>query len=161
MSEAATNGRQQVQVVIISKMERECSELIKRIISFQNDDTYFEKDLNELQLKTEHLNKKLDELSNSHGTQLNLPVLNCSNMVHIKSFEADSSSKITETVESNRKRLKKEYHSFIERFLTTHQPTNNITVEKRGYVCALSSMLIHVDQQKVFSFIFRAGSFFF
>ncbi|CAF1548344.1 unnamed protein product [Didymodactylos carnosus] len=158
VTEAANNARQQNHQLIISEMERECGELTSKITSFRHNDNYFETDLQELQSTTEKLNENLNDLSSLHHIQLNLPTLDCSNMIHIKSIETHPLPEITKSNDSSMVKSKKEYSSFIERFLTTQQPSTNITTETQGYVCASSSMLIYVDNRRLYIFFFRRGS---
>jgi hypothetical protein len=159
VTEAANNARQQeVHLLLISEMERECSELTNKISSFQHNDNYFETDLLELQSKTEKLNEKLNDLSGLHQIQLNLPTLDCSNMINIKSFATHSLPEIMKSKDSSMLESKKKYSSFSKRFLTLHQPSTNITIQTLGYVCASSSMLIYVNQTQLYRFIFQKGS---
>ncbi|CAF1497497.1 unnamed protein product [Adineta steineri] len=158
VTEAASNARQQVHQLIISEMERECTELTRKITSFRKNDNYFETDLHELQFKTEKLDEKLNDLSDLRYIQLNLPTLDCSNMIHIKPFEKHSLPETMKTNVSSMIKSKKEYSSCIERFLTTHEPSTNMTIKTRGYVCASSSMLTYVISSELYRFIFHEGS---
>ena len=158
VTEAANDARKQNHQLIVNEMERECSELTSKITFFRHNDNYFETDLRELQSTTEKLNEKVNALSDLHHIQFSLPTLDCSNMIHIKSLETHLLPEITKSNDSSIAKSEKKYSSFIERFLTTQQPSTNFTIETHGYVCASSSMLVYVDDGKLYRFIFRKGS---
>jgi hypothetical protein len=154
VTEAASNARHQAHQSIISEMERECDELTSKITIFRDNDDYFETDLRELETKTEKLNEELNDLSILHRLQLNLPTLDCSNMVHMKPPDISILSEIAESNDCLILKPKKEYHSFIECFLTTHQPSTDITADLYGRTCASPTMLIDTDSYQVRRLVF-------
>jgi hypothetical protein len=79
-------------------------------------------------------------------------------MVHIKPFETHSLPEITKNNDSIMAEPKEEYRSFVERFLTTHQPSTKIEVDARGYICASPTMLIDATDYNVTRFVFYRES---
>jgi hypothetical protein len=158
VTEAAKNARQEVRQLIINEMERECSELTSKITSFCINDNCFEADLEKLQAKIEKLNGELNDLSDLHRIQLNLPTLDCSNIIHIKPFETHSLSETAKRDDCIMLQPKEEYRSFIGRFLTTHEPSTNLSEYISGYTCASPTMLISITIGKVERLVFYRQS---
>ena len=158
VTEASNNAQQQVHELIISEMERECNELTNKITSFRDNDNCFETDIEELQTKIEKLNEELNDLPGSHRIQLNLPTLNCSNMIHIKSFETHSLPEIAKNNDSVMLAPKKKYRSFMEDFLTTHKPSIDLSLKISGCICASPTMLIYITGKFVTRFVFYRQS---
>jgi hypothetical protein len=158
VTDAAKDARQQIHHLIINEMERECSELTSKITSFRDNDDYFETDLRVLQAKTERLNEELNDISGLHRIDLNLPTLDCSNMIHVKPFDIPLLPEITKSNNSIIVKPTVEYQSFIGRFLTTHQPSTTITIQTTGYVCASPTMLVDVTHSNIVRHVYHRGS---
>ncbi len=144
VTEAANNAQQQVHESVISEMEREFNELTNKITSFRDNDNCFETDIEELQTKIEKLSEELNNLPGLHRIHLNLPTLDSSNMIHIKSFETHSLPEIAKDNDSITLEPKEEYRSFLEDFLTTYKPSIDLSPKIFGCICASPTMLIDV-----------------
>lgn len=158
VTEAANNAQQQVHQLIIDEMERECEELTSKITTFRDNDNCVETDLCELQTKTEKINEELNDLPNLHRIQLNLPTLDCSKMVHIKSLDTNVVSEIVENNDAVILKPQEEYRSFIECFLTTHQPLTDIKTNIWGYTCVAPTMLIDIQNPNIMRLVFHRNS---
>ena len=158
VNEAAKDAQEKLQQLLITEMERECSELTRQITTYRNNEDYFEIDMEKLQSQIGKLNEELNDLPNLHRIELHLPTLNCSDMVHIKSIETHSLPQVTERNDSTMILPKEQYRSFIECFLTTQQPLIDLQTRISGYACASPTMLIDITHYHVERLVFYRES---
>ena len=145
MNEAAENAEKQVNQHVLNEVQQEFDQLSTKINSLRSDDNCVETDLEQLQTTINKLNDELSDSKSLHRVELNLPNLNCSNIVQIKLVKEQ-----LPTVKKDLTLLPsndiKEYSSFIENFIKTNKPFTDLTLTnmRPGRSCVSPTMQIRI-----------------